>query len=676
MQDNLDRITKWFPLALLAAAVVAYANSFSGPFIFDDSRAVTNNPNLYTLWPPWKAVQVPTRFVADLSFAVNFALSDLTAADYRITNVLIHVLNGWLLFGIVWRTLSLPRFAGRFDVAAVPLAFVVSLLWVVHPLQTESVTYIAQRIEALMGLFYLLIFYCFIRGLTSARPRLWMNASVAACAIGMGTKEIIVTAPLMLFLYDSLMVSSSWRAALRVRWKVYLAMLLTLGIFALLLLMGMAQAMEAGGLFERAITPWRYLLTQAGVIPHYLRLCFVPTSLCLSYRWPFAQSLAEVWRPALVIVGLLIVTLWGLIRRRAFAFPLAWFFVILAPTSSIMPLSDAAFEHRMYLPLAGVIVLVVLGGYVASERFLKRLPRPGAWHPVAAILLAVLVTVWFVTLTRARNLDYRSEDSIWRDVLKKRPNNYKVAVAVSGALIGESKFDEATALLTNLFARLPDFARMSFDDIQRQYIQNPSLPCVEYAMGHNNLGVVYLNQSRWEEAKTEFREAMRVFPANYIGYFNTGRIAFFQGNRHDAIQWWKLSLLKKKDDTDCLSLLASTYALQGDQTNAIKYYRNVLKWKPNHPFARSQLAWTLATSAEARLRDGKEALALARDLPRMSGDASARAYDILAAALAETGQFEEAVACAGQALRLAPGSADIEKRLKLYQQRQPYHESR
>jgi tetratricopeptide (TPR) repeat protein len=677
MQDNnLDRITKWFPLALLAAAVVAYANSFPGPFIFDDSRAVTNNPNVYTLWPPWKAVLVPTRFVADLSFAVNFALSDLTAADYRITNVLIHVLGGWLLFGIMWRTLSLPRFADRFAVSAKPLGFAVAMLWVVHPLQTESVTYIAQRIEALMGLFYLLVFYCFIRGLDSPRPRPWFNASVAACAVGMGTKEIIVTVPLMLFLYDSLFVSTSWREALRARWKVYLAMLLTLGIFAMLFLMGMAKAMESGGLFERAITPWRYLMTQAGVIPHYLKLCFIPTSLCLSYRWPFAQSLAEVWRPALVVLGLLVITLWGLLRRRAFAFPLAWLFVILAPTSSVMPLADAAFEHRMYLPLAGVIALVVLGGYRASERFLQRSPRLRAWHPAVAILLAALVTVWFVTLTRARNLDYRSEDAIWRDVLKKRPDNYKVAVAVSGALIGESKFEEATTLLTNLFARLPDFAKMSFDDIQRQYLQNPSLPCVEYAMGHNNLGVVYLNQSRWEEAKTEFREAMRVFPANYIGYFNTGRIAFFQGNPQDAIKWWKLSLLKKKDDTDCLSLLASTYALQGDQTNAIKYYRNVLKWKPNHPFARSQLAWTLATSADSRIRNGQEALALARALPEMSGDASARAYDILAAALAETGRFEEAVACAGQALRLAPKATDVEQRLKLYQQRQPYHESR
>jgi tetratricopeptide (TPR) repeat protein len=195
-------------------------------------------------------------------------------------------------------------------------------------------------------------------------------------------------------------------------------------------------------------------------------------------------------------------------------------------------------------------------------------------------------------------------------------------------------------------------------------------------MGRNNLGVVYLNQNRWDEAKKEFREAIRVFPANHIGYFNMGRVALFQGNTNDAIGWWKVSLMKKKDNTDCLALLAASSAGQARYTNAVAYYREVLRWKPNHPFARSQLAWTLATCADERVRNGQEALALARALPKMSGDASARAYDILAAALAEAGQFDEAVACAEQALRLAPKIADIEQRLKLYRQRQPYHESR
>ena len=647
---------------------------------------VVNNPRLYTLWPPWKAVLIPTRFVADLSFAANFALSGMTPADYRMTNVFIHIFAGWLLYGVVRRTLNLPRFRDQFGTVSAPLGFAVALIWVVHPLQTEAVTYIAQRIEALMGFFFLLVFYCFVRGLASPRPRLWMNAALAACAVGMGTKEVMVTAPFLVLLFDSLFGAASWREALRERWKVHTALFLTLGIFAMLFVMATAQAMAEGGMFERGIRPWAYACTQTGVILHYLRLAFVPTSLCLSYRWPFAQSLGEVWRPAAALAALALTTVWGLSRRKPFAFALAWIFVILAPTSSILPLADAAFEHRMYLPLAGLITLVVVGGYAASERFLHRSASLSAWHPTVVVLIAVMVIVWFTTLTRARNLDYRSEDAIWRDVIKKRPDNYKVCVAMSGALIGANRLDEATDLLTNLFARLPDFSKMSFDELQRQYLQNPSLPCVEYAMGHNNLGVVYLSQDRWELAKVEFREAIRVFPANHIGYFNMGRIALFQARTNDAIGWWKVSLLKQKDDTDCMCLLASTYSSQTDHTNAVRYYREALSWKPDHPFARTQLAWTLATCPDEHLRNGAEAVALARMLPTMSGGSSVRALDVLAGALAEAGHYDEAISYAEQALSLLRehGSSDavdaradeIEHRLILYRQRQPYHTPR
>jgi tetratricopeptide (TPR) repeat protein len=673
--DNLRRLTRWFPLLILAAAVVAYANSFQGPFIFDDARVITGNPHLYTLWPPWKAVLVPTRWVADLSFAVNFALSDLTAADYRITNVLIHVLAGWLLFGLVRRTLTLPRFAGRFDDSAVFLSFAVALLWVVHPLQTESVTYIAQRIEALMGLFYLIVFYCFVRGLTAANPRVWMNTAVGACAIGMGTKEVIVTAPFLLIVFDLLFSTASWRDVLRARWKVHVALLLTLGVFAMLFLMGMALALEVGGLFEQGISPWRYALTQTEVILQYLRLSFVPTSLCLSYRWPFARSLGDVWAPTVVVIGLLGVTLWGLLRRKPFAFPLAWVFIILAPTSSILPIADAAFEHRMYLPLAGVLALVVVGGHALLDQLPPRSRRGRSWRPLFAVAVA-LIAVWFIILTRARNLDYRSEEAVWRDIIQKRPLNFKPYVALSGALIREGRMDEANDLLTNFIARLPDFSVVPFEELQRRYRQDPNLPCVEYAMAHNNLGLVYLNQARLEDATAMFSEAKRVFPANYISYFNLGRVAVAQGQTNEAIGWWQTALQRQPDSFDTLTHLALHHGLRADHTNAVHYYREALRWKPDHPFVRSQLAWLLATCPDERIRNGNESVTLAQSLPEMSGGSSARAYDILAAALAEAGRFDGAVSCAEQALRLAPRSPELEQRLKLYRQRQPYHESR
>jgi tetratricopeptide (TPR) repeat protein len=679
-------ISRWFPFLILTAGVIAYANSFPGPFIFDDSRVILDNPHLYTLWPPWRAVLVPTRWVADLSFAMNYALSGTTPADFRMTNVLIHIVAGWLLYGVVRRTLRLPRFQERFGSVADPLAFIAALLWVVHPLQTESITYIAQRIEALMGLFVLLVFYCFIRGLDSPRPRLWMNAALAACVVGMGTKEVMATAPILALLYDG-WSAASWREALRRRWKAHAAFFLSIGVFAMLFLLSVAQALEVDSLYGKGVAPWKYACTQTEVILHYLRLSVLPTSLCLSYRWPVVQAFGDVWPAALAMAALGLLTAWGLVRRAAFAFPLAWVFVILAPTSSVLPLSDVAFEHRMYLPLAGVVALLVVGSYALLDRGSRPWLRHAARHRALAVLLALAVAAWFTTLTRARNLDYRSVETMWQDVLAKRPDNHRVRVALSSALIDGGRLDEAAAMLTNLLARLPDMAKMSNAEICSRQARDPMLPTVEYAMAHNNLGIIGLNRAQWDSAEAHFRETIRIWPANRLGYYNMGRVAAYQSQTDASLTWLKIALLKKPDDVDTLCFLAASCDAIGDYTNAAAYYERTLLAKPDHTYALSQLAWLLATTPDAAIRDGPRAVRLARRLPALSGDASAHAYDVLGAALAEAGRFDEAIAMAERALALrrrgpSPDPAGdalakrIEQRLQLYRRHEPYRDAR
>jgi tetratricopeptide (TPR) repeat protein len=512
-----------------------------------------------------------------------------------------------------------------------------------------------------------------------------MNGALAACITGMGTKEIMVTVPVLVLLYDAWAGAGSWREAVHQRWKVHLALFLSVGVFVMLFVMFSAATMATGGLVEKGINPWSYALTQTEVILHYFRLCVLPTSLCLMYRWPFAQSLAEVWPAALALAAVLGLTVWGLVRRAAFAFPLAAVFVILAPTSSIMPLSDAAFEHRMYLPLAGVLALLTVGAYALVDRTVRRWPEQTTRLPVLSLLLALTAAAWFLSLTRSRNLDYRSEGAIWEDVMKKRPDNHKVRVAMSGALMGSGRLEEAADVLTNLIARLPDFSKMPFDEIRRRYEANPTLPVIEYAMAQNNLGALYLLLSQPDTAEPRFREAIRVFPANHIGYFNMGRIAIGRGQTNDAIGWWKIALLKNKDDVGSMCFLATARAAMDRYADAAAYYDRALRVQPENPFARSQLAWILATCPEPAVRNGPRAVQLARILPGLSGDASVRAYDILGAALAEAGQFDEAVSQAEKALALRrsqlPASAaadpyadEVSRRLSLYRRHQPYRE--
>jgi hypothetical protein len=245
-----------------------------------------------------------------------------------------------------------PRLSGRFAQAATGIALAAALIWTIHPLQTESVTYIVQRAESIMGLFYLLTLYCVIRGAGSARPMAWYVLAVLACLLGMASKEVMATAPLVVLLYDRTFLSGTFQGALRRRWPLYVALTCTWGLLAYLVAGSTDRGGSAG--FGLSVTVWQYALTQLGVITHYLGLAFWPAGLVFDYGWPIASSVGQILPGAIVISLLLAGTIWALIRYPAAGFLGACFFLILAPTSSFVPVTDAAFEHRMYLPLAAV----------------------------------------------------------------------------------------------------------------------------------------------------------------------------------------------------------------------------------------------------------------------------------------------------------------------------------
>ncbi len=228
------------PLVLLAVA--AYANSFNGEFVFDDQIDIVNTFTGRPVWPLWgvllrrddAGLHLHPRPVVALTYALNYAWGGLAPRGFHVTNLLIHILAGLTLFGIVRRTLLLPRMASYASLAT-PLAWLVAALWTVHPLQTQAVTYIVQRYESLMGLFYLFSCYSGLRAMTSNRLWPWGAGSVAACALAMGSKEVAVSLPLVLLLYDRTFVADSLVTALRRRWALYAALARMLaGIFALL----------------------------------------------------------------------------------------------------------------------------------------------------------------------------------------------------------------------------------------------------------------------------------------------------------------------------------------------------------------------------------------------------------------------------------------------------------
>ncbi len=250
-------------------------------------------------------------------------------------------------------------------------------MWVVHPLQTAAVTYVVQRVESLMGLFYLLTLYCAIRAGEGSRAGWWAAAAVASCAAGMATKESMVTAPVLVALWDWLFGSRPDGQPSRVRWGLIGSLAATWVLLGYLV----SQQFRGPSINLAPATIWLYARTQAEVIVHYLRLAFFPAPLVFLYDWPLTPApLWMAWQAALLI-ALAALTVAGIVKRHPASFLGAWFFLILAPSSSVLPIvSEVAAEHRMYLPLAAVVAAIVMGAHLAGMRLMGRWTRatPGS----------------------------------------------------------------------------------------------------------------------------------------------------------------------------------------------------------------------------------------------------------------------------------------------------------
>lgn len=433
---NSSRQTKVMVLGLAAATLVAYANSFDGQYFLDDYGCIVGNDSLGQLWPATEEVPhgLQRRPVGRLSLWLNYQVGGLEIFGYHALNFMIHLAAGLLLFDLVRRTLRLPDIDERWRDRAEPFAFAVALLWLVHPLQTESVTYIVQRLESLVSLCYLGCLYGVLRGATERRTG-WYIVAVTCFWLGVGTKEIIVTAPLVTLLFDRAYLAASWRELCGRRWGFYATMAPLVIWLAWVLAGGSSGDGKVSAGFDlEGTTPWQYLMTQAGVILHYLRLSLVPVGQCLDYDWPTVHNWREAILPGALVLAML--TACGLAWKSSprLSFLGLAFFLILAPTSSIMPIKDAAFEHRMYLPLAPLLALLVVGGWRLCDRQLK-LPRLASWA-------WGLVVCLFIVGTIDRNSLYCDSVAMWQDVLRTSPHNARAHCNLGSAYCRDWQFDE------------------------------------------------------------------------------------------------------------------------------------------------------------------------------------------------------------------------------------------
>ena len=307
------RTTACAAATLVLAGLLAYGNSLSVPFIFDDLHAIVENPSIRHFWswtsflPPPGGSGVSGRPLVSLTLALNFALGGLDVRGYHATNLALHICAALALFGLVRRTIAL--LASGAGAASTAVALAIALIWEVHPLETESVTCVIQRNEVMIGLFYLLTLYCFARFAGGGR-RSWGFLSVVACLLGMASKEVMVTAPLIVLLYDRTFVAGTWAEAWRRRRRYYFSLAATwLLLAALLVHQGGSRGGAAG--FGLGITPWTYALTQCRAVVHNLRLAFWPRPLIFDYGTQVVTRTKEVAAQANLLALLRSRSHWG-----------------------------------------------------------------------------------------------------------------------------------------------------------------------------------------------------------------------------------------------------------------------------------------------------------------------------------------------------------------------------
>ncbi|MCB9853376.1 MAG: tetratricopeptide repeat protein [Phycisphaerales bacterium] len=543
-----------FVLAVLTSR--AYANSFKGDFVYDDTKWI-EQMSVDRVKDPIRSALGARRPVVDLTLTYNYIRAEKHPAPramtvrelpdpygYHVVNLIIHILAGLTLFGLVRRTIRIGPFSDPVKESAHWIAFCIAMLWLLHPLQTQSVTYIIQRAESMMGLFYLLTLYCLLRYATTQDGPIrisWLICTLIAACLGMGSKAVMVTVPIVALIFDRAFLAQNWRELFSKRWPAHaciaasLLVLVSCGVVKGVLFKPNARNATVGfGLSNKQhqyyVSPFEYLLTEAKVIPRYLKLSALPTDQVLDYKMEkvdphvltFGELFSESLLPGAFVLLMLGATAFGLYRRHWLGFVGVWFFVILAPTSSIIPIRDPIYEHRMYLSLAAVIALFVAGLWFVLQRLTKESLR-AALGPICAAVCLIPAAA-FAYGTYQRNALYQDPTELWEDNIAKVPDNWRAR--------------------NNLAKRYLDIADEKPKNIDKAInhlvlaVQNNP----QFVNGWYNLGNAYSRKKEYDKAIDAYQNALKSNPRYTVAhimignaYTDKGNMLFSQRNRSDGI---------------------------------------------------------------------------------------------------------------------------------------------
>jgi len=551
---------------LAAAVALCYLNSLRTPFLLDDPINIAKNPIIQNPLSLTHLLLDP-RAAITVSLRLNYAASALDVTSYHLLNIAAHIVAGWLLFALATMTLRLPVFEERYENVAEPLAATIAAIFLLHPVQIESATYIIQRAEIFVGaaLVAALVALVAADAAVSGSRRGALLLLTAACVVGAYSKPSFAVAPVLLLVYDVCFLARGRIDAIRRKWPAYaIATAAALWTFVLSKHSGSFSDKTAGFSIE-GIDPWQYFSAQFGVIVAYLRVVLWPNALCFDcgYKgaWPVAGSMLDgVALPAGILAALALAAL-ALWR----SYPLATFAVIgsavaLAPTSSFVPLSDFYVEHRMYLPVAFMALALVPAVFDGTAALAARAGLSDAAARGMRRTLAVLVLVALALLTVQRNNVFADPMRLLLDTTARAPQNERAQYNLANEYKRRGEQDKA-------IERYKEAIRIA-PHVVRSYM---------------NLGGIYLVQQRYEEALQVFLDGSRNVPGVAMAHRNVAVACARLGRNQESLEAAQRSLDLEPANTNGHSLKAEALEQLGRRDEAIAEYEKVLELAPGQP---------------------------------------------------------------------------------------------
>lgn len=568
-------ISKNYKLLVVATLIflgfLIYSNTFFSPFHFDDLDSIVNNiairniRDINSIWGFW-----PTRFITYLSLALNYHLHGLNVFGYHLFNLIVHLCTAILVWWFAFLTLNFTSIederAGRNGKI---ISFFIGLMFLVHPLQTQAITYIIQRATSLAALFYMLSICLYVKSRIleqekqiSLLGRFCYVGSFLSATVSILTKGITITLPFTILLYERYFLKPKNESAWKRLWPF---LILALIIPLAMLVTKSADFSEMKRVVETGpfVTSLNYLLTQFRVIITYIRLLFIPFNQNLDYDYPILSlrsGFFSVLFGFTFIIAILTIAFRLFPKHRLTSFGIFWFFITLLPESSIIPIRDVIFEHRLYLPMVGYVFFLVsaIFYFLRKKSFL------------VTIIILILIVQWYSLLTYNRNFDWQDSLVLLNDVIKKSPQKARPYLNRGLVLSERDEFRAAIADFDK--ALMIYYAQININQNYTEIYKKLLSINNNYSDIYNFLGSKFSEMNLSKVATILFKEAIRINPYNAEAYANLAGLYGSSGKYEDAIIVGKKAIQIDSNSGSAHNNLAVAYYYTKQYDLAVKHY--------------------------------------------------------------------------------------------------------